>query len=82
MAYKYSNPTVFTNTQTGEKFTCYSQGTIYGFRHIAFKGVVTNPKACKPDAKRTYYNRTWERWQYESVLSDLTSDTDNLKRSY
>lgn len=80
--YAYSEPVIFTNVETGEKFTCFSQSTSYGFRHIAFKGIVLNPKSQKPDAKRCYYNRTWERFQYESVLRDLTNDTDKLQRSY
>lgn len=80
MAYKYSNPTFFINTKDNTSYTCYSQGTSYGFRHIAFKGIVTNPNSKKPDARRSYYNRTWERWCYESVLSELT-DTNNLRQA-
>lgn len=80
MAYKYSNPTFFVNTKDNTKYTCYSQGTSYGFRHIVFKGIVTNPNSKKPDARRSYYNRTWERWEYESVLSNLT-DTSDLRQS-
>lgn len=80
MAYKYSNPTFFINTKDNTTYTCYSQGTSYGFRHIAFKGTVTSPTSKKPDARRSYYNRTWERWQYESVLSSLTN-TNDLRQS-
>lgn len=80
MAYKYSNPTYFVNAKDMTSYTCYSQGTSYGFRHIAFKGIVTNPTSKKPDSRRSYYNRTWERWQYESVLSDLT-DTNEVRQA-
>ena len=50
MAYKYSSPTFFVNTKDMTSYTCYSQDTSYGFRHIAFKGIVTNPTIRKPDA--------------------------------
>lgn len=76
MAYKYSSPTYFVNKKDMTSYTCYSQGTSYGFRHIAFKGIVTSPTSKKPDSRRSYYNRTWERWEYESVLSDLTNTND------
>lgn len=76
MTYRYSEPTYFKNTKDNTYYTCYSQGTQYGFRHIAFKGIVTNPRIKKPDNKMCYYNRTWERWRYESVLSDLTNIED------
>ena len=39
---------------------CWSEGTRYGFRHIASCGF-HQFKCC-------YYNRTWERFQFESVL--------------
>lgn len=80
MAYKYSNPTYFVNTKDLTSYTCYSQGTSYGFRHIALKGIVTNPRIKKPDSKASCYNRTWERWQYESVLRKLT-DTNELRQA-
>lgn len=79
MSYAYSNPSFFKDKITNQIYTCYSQGTSYGFRHIAFKGLELNPKNRKPDSKRSYYNRTWERWTYESVLSDLVDSTDNLE---
>lgn len=80
MAYKYSRATYFVNTKDMTSYTCYSQGTSYGFRHIAFKGIVTNPKTRKPDSRLCYINGTWERWQYESVLSKLT-DTNELRQA-
>jgi hypothetical protein len=44
---------------------CNSQGTRYGFRHLAtlHKNGFSIGKA-----KICYYNRTWERFRYESVL--------------
>lgn len=79
MSYAYSYPSFFKDVLYEKVYTCYSQGTKYGFRHIAFEGIVLNPHKRKPDSKRSYYNRTWERWTYESVLSDLVPDTDNLE---
>lgn len=47
---------------------CWSENTRYGFRHMAelmikFETIETD-KAC-------YYNRTWERYTFESVLKGL-----------
>ena len=50
---------------------CNWQKTRYGFRHIAtlhkngFE--VARAKSC-------YYNRTWERFEFESVLNKLIED--------
>ena len=50
---------------------CNWQNTRYGFRHLAtlhkngFE--VAKAKAC-------YYNRTWERFEYESVLNKIIDD--------
>ena len=73
MAYKYYDGTVFKITTPDNKelfFTCFGQGTSYGFRHICFKGKLSSPDKNKQVAKRKYYNRTWERYQFESVLED------------
>lgn len=47
---------------------CNSENTRYGFRHLAtlhFNGIEReNAKAC-------YYNRTWECYQYQSVLKSV-----------
>ena len=43
---------------------CGWQNTRYGFRHLAIlrgRGVHVETKAC-------YYNRTWESYEYESVI--------------
>lgn len=49
---------------------CNSESTRYGFRHLAtlhkngFE--IAKAKAC-------YYNRTWESFQFETVMLDLIS---------
>ena len=74
MAYKLRNREVFRATVNGTDytFTCYTQDTSYGFRHICCEGF-SNTDVCryvKDDiiAKASYYNRTWERFRYETVL--------------
>lgn len=84
MAYKLYGRQVFTAEVQGQEytFTCYGQDTSYGFRHICTLGW-NNTTTCsyiKRDiiAKACYYNRTWERFKYETVLSKAT---DNLNAS-
>ena len=74
MAYALRNRQLFEATVNGQKFTftCYSQSTSYGFRHICTLGY-NNTDVCryiKGDiiSKACYCNRTWERFQYETVL--------------
>lgn len=54
---------------------CETQDTNYGFRHLAklYKNYqeVASAKAC-------YYNRTWERYTYQSVIHSLI-DKSNLE---
>ena len=47
-------------------FVCFSEGTRYGFRHVC--DVFKNGYFFKR-YKICYYNRTWERWTFESVLN-------------
>jgi len=47
---------------------CRSVDTRYGFRHDAVMIVNGEPKF---KAKACYYNRTWESYQYQSVLHNL-----------
>lgn len=49
---------------------CNSQGTSYGFKHTAtlHKNGFEIAKA-----KRCYYNRTWESFEYESILIDIVN---------
>ena len=74
MAYKLYGRQVFETEVGGEKytFTCYSQNTSYGFRHICTEGYndTTNCSYIKRDiiAKACYYNRTWEEFTYQTVL--------------
>lgn len=61
---------------------CRSEKTRYGFRHLAelqrdnWKTIVT--------AKCCYYNRTWERYTYESVLEKLLENAKQVltKKEY
>ena len=74
MAYKLYGREVFRAEVNGKKFifTCYGQGTAYGFRHICTLGYndTTECRYLRGDiiAKACYYNRTWESFQYETVL--------------
>lgn len=75
MAYKLYGRQVFRATVNGTEytFTCYGQETAYGFRHICTLGFnnTTECKYIKDDiiSKACYYNRTWERFTYETVLA-------------
>lgn len=69
MARKFYGKQTFTATVNGNKYVinCYGQDTNYGFRHVAF---LDNPDKYYETqlAKACYYNRTWERFTYETVL--------------
>ena len=54
---------------------CESQNTRYGFRHLAHL-IKNNNEVDK--AKMCYYNRTWERFEFESVILELIHKTDQL----
>lgn len=77
MTYKYTNGILFKvvlNDKT-YNFTCFSQGTSYGFRHVCYRGLYAYPDTgLKPLAKCSYYNRTWECWQYQSVLREAVEN--------
>ena len=74
MAYALYGRQVFRAEVNGKEFifTCYGQGTSYGFRHICCEGFsdTTVARYVKDDiiAKACYYNRTWESFKYETVL--------------
>ena len=74
MAYKLYGRQVFRAEVNGKQFTftCYGQETSYGFRHICTLGYndTTECRRIKDDiiAKACYYNRTWESFEYETVL--------------
>ena len=85
MAYKLRKRQVFEATVNGKKytFTCYSQDTSYGFRHICTLGYnnTTECKWIKGDiiARASYYNRTWERFDYETVLRNGIQNLNETK---
>ena len=47
---------------------CESQNTRYGFRHLAH---LLRDGREVADNKCCYYNRTWERYEFESVIKGL-----------
>lgn len=56
---------------------CEFENTRSGFRHIAVL-LINN---CERDrAKCCYLNRTWECFQYESVLRKLVANTNTLTK--
>jgi hypothetical protein len=48
---------------------CESQGTRYGFRHIA--RLMVNGIDNNMTAKCCYYNRTWESFEFQTVILNL-----------
>ncbi len=48
---------------------CYYENTRHGFRHVAKLIGPNYTEVCK--TKCCYYNRTWESFKYESVISEL-----------
>ena len=82
MAYSLYGREVFRAEVNGQDFTftCYGQGTSYGFRHICTLGYndTTVARYVKDDiiAKASYYNRTWESFKYETVLRQAINKLD------
>jgi hypothetical protein len=66
MGKEYSNKLFHVNDRI--TISCRSEGTRYGFRHLASLHVngyvVANSKAC-------YYNRTWDAYEFQSVILAL-----------
>jgi hypothetical protein len=62
--------TIF-NLNNEYNIVCNSESTRYGFRHLVtlcFNGRdIAKAKAC-------YYNRTWERFEFESVINKVIRD--------
>lgn len=52
-----------------------SEGTRYGFRHLA--ELYRNGYSTGVKAKACYHNRTWERFEFESVLESLVDRLDD-----
>lgn len=67
MASKQYDIKHFTAKVNGEEITfrCYTTDTRCGFCHTAH---LMGWKYDITDTKASYYNRTWERFEYESVL--------------
>lgn len=64
MSYKTYDRTFFDASMadgTDYVFICTTQNTRYGFRHLCHHDGLQVAKVC-------YYNRTWERFRYETVL--------------
>jgi len=55
------------------EITCNQERTRYGFRHLAnlYRTGLSGTSVLIEKAKACYYNRTWESFEYESVISDL-----------
>jgi len=82
MAYKHYGYESFRAKVDGIDylFRCWSEGTRYGFRHVCevdesrdepwYFNPVTVRVSC------AYYNRTWERFTYESVLEKAVERFD------
>lgn len=51
-----------------EKYSvvCHSEGTRYGFRHLAT--LMVDGREGWVTAKACYYNRTWESFEFQTVL--------------
>lgn len=70
MAYKYYNHKSFDVELSKDAYIvlqCSTQNTRYGFRHVC--DFIAPGDRFFTRAKCCYYNRTWERFKYESVLS-------------
>lgn len=55
---------------------CESQGTRYGFRHLAT--LFRNGREISK-AKVCYYNRTWECYEFDSVMHSLAEKRENAE---
>lgn len=64
----------FTAKVNGEEISikCYTTDTRCGFCHTA-----VNQTYSTTDTKVSYYNRTWERFEYESVLKSAIRKLPN-----
>lgn len=60
------------------EIVCDSVGTRYGFRHDA-RLFVNGYEVEK--AKVCYYNRTWESFEFDSVIRKLIDQTDRLTKT-
>jgi hypothetical protein len=60
------------------EITCKSENTRYGFRHLAelFRTGLSGTTVLIGKAKVCYYNRTWESFEFETVLRSLLNKTN------
>lgn len=68
MGYRKSETTFF-ELPDGSMIKCWSEGTRYGFRHLAellddHFNILAKDKAC-------YYNRTWESYTFQTVIKGV-----------
>ncbi len=80
MAYKYYNTKVFNvKNSKGDEYTivCETQNTSYGFRHVA---EIRERFRVSPlhKTKSCYYNRTWESFEYETVIKKLLDKSEEI----
>jgi hypothetical protein len=59
------------------EIVCVSQKTRSGFRHLAT--LIYNGNECET-VKCTYQNRTWERYEFQSVLFKLATNSKTLSK--
>lgn len=79
MANKFRDFKTFTATVsdgTEYTFSCLTQSTNYGFRHVCCLDFVSNPTSRDIFVKACYYNRTWESFKYETVLRKAIEKMD------
>jgi hypothetical protein len=72
---KQSQPTREFNVNPKIKMAAQSQRTQSGFRHVAT--LYLNGEE-KESAKVTYQNRTWESYEFQTVLSKLVDTSTSL----
>lgn len=69
-------------TINGRNYYFYNEsyGNRTGFAH---KSELFSEGCCLGKARRQYYNRTWERYTFESVMKDICRDLmEESKRTY
>ena len=77
MSRKYYNHKTF-NINDHISIDCSTQNTSYGFRHVANMRIERPDGGAKHyEAKRTYYNRTWEAYEYQSLLEECARKVDD-----
>jgi len=65
----------FFDINENYRIKCTYEDTRYGFRHLA--SLVYLPKYMEVEkTKQCYYNRTWESFEFENVISKLLQKSD------